>query len=338
MKFDVPHFAAPWKIALEEHFAIPDTLGHSQAYASAGADTWRSLSNNLLDFHRQRIEQMDRTGIAVSILSLNSPAIQAIADPRQAADVARRSNDVVAEAVAKSRGRLRAFAALPMQDPDLAIDELRRGVKELGCVGALINGYSQVGDEDSSVYLDAPRYRAFWAEAERLDVPIYLHPREPLLSQQRAYEGHPWLLGASWAFGVETGTHALRLICSGLFDDHSRLKIILGHLGELLPFAIWRAEHRMRLDPRGLTLRRNLSLYFYENFYITTSGNFRTQALVNCLLEMGSDRILYSTDYPFESMEECDEWFRGVDIAREDQVKIGRLNAMRLFNLQLPSA
>src|ERR1700692_3337234 len=97
----------------------------------------------------------------------------------------------------------------------------------------------------------------------------------------------------------------------------------MGHLGEMLPYAIWRAEHRTKIDPRGLSLKKDLSLYFYENFYITTSGNFRTQALINCILEMGSDRILDSTDYPFESMEECDQWFSGVDIALADQYKIG---------------
>ena len=338
MKFDTPQFTKPWKLALEEHFAIEETLGDSQAYASAGGDAWKTLSSNLLDLQRQRIEQMDKTGIELSILSLNSPAIQAICDKNRAAEVARRSNDVLAEGVARNPGRFRAFAALPMQDSDAAIREMKRCAKELGFVGLLINGYSQLVDEDSSLYLDTPQYRSFWAEVEKLDIPVYLHPREPLASQRRIYDGHPWLLGASWAFGVETATHALRLICSGLFDEHPKLKIILGHLGEMLPFAIWRAEHRMRIDPRGLTLAKTLSRYFYENFYITTSGNFRTQALINCILEMGSDRILYSTDYPFESMVECEEWFSSVDIALEDQLKIGRNNAMKLFKLNLPAA
>jgi 2,3-dihydroxybenzoate decarboxylase len=333
MKFDVPTFSGPWKIALEEHFAIGETLGASQAYASAGADAWARLSSNLLELGERRIAEMDRTGIAISILSLNSPAIQAIAEPGRAVDVARRSNDVVAEAVSAHPSRFRAFAALPMQDPDAAIKEVVRCVKDLGFVGALINGYSEIGTKDEAVYLDTPRYRPFWGEIERLGVPVYLHPREPPASQRHIYDGHPWLLGAAWAFGVETGTHALRLICSGLFDEHPKLSIILGHLGELLPFSIWRAEHRTRIDPRGLILRRSLSAYFYEHFYITTSGNFRTQALLNCLLEMGSDRILYSTDYPFESMQECSEWFDGVDIALQDQLKIGRLNAERLFRL-----
>src|SRR5208282_2571460 len=306
MKFDTPNFSRPWKIAIEEHFAIEDTMGDSAAYATGKKDAWQKLSSNLGDFTKQRIEQMDATGIDVSILSLNSPAVQGIFDKSRAVQVARRSNDAVASAMAKHSGRFRSFAALPMQDPDEAIKELKRCVKELGFVGALINGYTQIGQEDASYYLDLPKYRPFWAEVEKLNVPVYLHPREPLESQQRAYDGHPWLLGAAWAFGVETATHALRLIGSGLFDEHPKLKVLIGHLGEGLPFSIWRFEHRNLVDPRGLNLKKKASLYFYENFYVTTSGNYRTQALINTILEMGSDHIMYATDYPFESMVETE--------------------------------
>ena len=332
MKYDRPEFSQPWKLALEEHFAIPETLGDSQTYSEK--DTWQELDNNLRDLQKQRIELMDRTGIEMSILSLNSPAIQAIHDRKRAVEVARLANDHVAQNIAKHPDRFRSFAALPMQDPEEACKELNRCVKELGFVGALINDYSQIGEADTSFYLDQPQYRQFWEEIAKLNVPVYLHPREPLPSQQRAYAGHPWLLGAAWAFGVETATHALRLMCSGLFDEHPKLQIILGHLGEMLPFAIWRAEHRILINPRGITCKKKLSQYFYSNFWITTSGNFRTQALINCILEMGSDRILYSTDYPFESMVECEDWFNSVDIAQEDQLKIGRLNTERLFHLQ----
>ena len=344
MKFDRPDFDKPWKLALEEHFAIPETVGDSQGYRSP----WRELSANLLDFQKQRIEQMDKTGIELSILSLNAPGIQRILDKKKAVEVARIANNHLAENMARHTDRFRSFAALPMQDPDAASKELLRCVKDLGFVGALINGFSQIGEEDTSFYLDLPQYRPFWTEVEKLDVPVYLHPREPLDSQTKPYEGHPWLLGPAWAFAVETATHALRLMCSGLFDEHPKLQIILGHLGEMLPFSIWRAEHWMRLNPQGVVrgedavreaakripARKNLSSYFYSNFWVTTSGNFRTQALVNCILEMGSDRILYSTDYPFESMVECEEWFSGVDISLEDQVKIGRLNTQKLFKLE----
>jgi predicted TIM-barrel fold metal-dependent hydrolase len=333
MKFDTPNFSKPWKISLEDHYQTPDTLESAARYATANKEAWQRLSSDLLDFTKQRVEQMDQTGIELAILSL-APGIEEIYDKKRAVRVARRSNDLVADATAKNPDRFRSFAALPLQDPDEAIKELIRCIRELGFVGALISGFSQIGEEDTSYYLDNPMYRQFWAEVEKLDVPVYLHPREPLLSQRKAYEGHPWLLGSAWAFGVETATHALRLIGSGLFDEYPRLKIILGHLGEMLPFAIWRWEHRNVVEPRGLKLKKKASLYFYENFYVTTSGAFRTQAVVNTILEMGANRILYSTDYPYESMVECEEWFRSVDISLEDQIKIGRLNTMKLFKLE----
>jgi gamma-resorcylate decarboxylase len=333
MKFDSPNFNKPWKISLEDHYQTQATLEFSAKYATGSKEAWQKLSSNLLDLTKQRLEQMDQTGVELAILSL-APGCENIYDKGRSVEVARRTNDHVADAVAKHPDRFRAFAALPLQDPDEAIKELHRCIKELGFVGALISGFSQIGEEDTSYYLDIPMYRQFWGEVVKLDVPVYLHPREPLLSQQRPYEGHPWLLGAAWAFGVETATHALRLIGSGLFDQYPGLRIILGHLGESLPFSIWRFEHRNLVDPRGMNLKKKASLYFYENFYVTTSGNFRTQALINTILEMGADRILYSTDYPYETMTECEEWFRSVDISLQDQVKIGRLNSEKLFKLE----
>jgi 2,3-dihydroxybenzoate decarboxylase len=335
MKFDKPDFIKPWKLALEEHFAIPETIGDSAKYGEK--ETWGAIKKNLLDLQDQRIEDMDKTGIELSILSLNSPGIQSILDVKRAAEVARIANDNVAEGISRRPDRFRSFAALAMQDPDAACKELNRCVKDLGFVGALINGFSQIGEEDTSVYLDEPRYRQFWAEVEKLNVPVYLHPREVLPSQRKGYEGHPWLLGAAWAFGAETALHSLRLMCSGLFDEHPGLKIILGHLGEGLPFSIWRAEHRITINPRGIPAKKKISQYFYKNFWVTTSGNYRTQALINTILEMGSDRILYSTDYPFESMVETEEWFSSVDIALDDQVKIGRVNTEKLFHLEKAS-
>ena len=165
-----------------------------------------------------------------------------------------------------------------MQEPEAAILEAQRCVADLGFVGALVNGFSQVGDEETVVYLDDARYDAFWAEFAKLERPFYLHPRDPLASRSRIYEGHPWLLGSAWAFGVETATHALRLMGSGLFDRHPELQVILGHHGEGLPFLIWRVDHRVATAPRGLAIKKSFQDYFRQNFYITTSGSFRTQA------------------------------------------------------------
>jgi 2,3-dihydroxybenzoate decarboxylase len=222
-----------------------------------------------------------------------------------------------------------------MQDPELATRELERCVKELGFRGALVNGFSQVGDAQTVVYYDLPQYRPFWAMAERLDVPFYLHPRNPLPRDARIYDGHPWLLGPIWAFGQETAVHALRLMASGLFDAHPRLQIILGHMGENLPYAMWRVDNANAWIPNrnSWPAQKRLSEYFCRNFYLTTSGNFRTQALINAMLEIGADRIMFSTDWPFENIDHAASWFDNCAISENDRAKIGRNNARRLFKL-----
>jgi len=321
------------KIGLEEHFAIPDTLNDSRGFL--GEHVWPELEKRLMDLHDYRLRQMDEHGMEMMILSLNAPAVQAIFDGKKAVEIARRANDVLAAAVAKRPSRFRGFAALAMQDPEEATRELTRCVKELGFVGALVNGFSQIEKKESMVYLDDPRYRGFWAQCEKLDVPFYLHPRNPLPSAAQIYEGHPWLLGPTWAFGQETAVHALRLMASGLFDRHPRLQIVLGHLGEGLPYSIWRVDHRnawTKAPPR-YPAKKKLGDYFRDNFYLTTSGNFRTQTLLDAMLEVGADRILFSTDWPFENVDHAALWFDACPISEADRVKIGRSNAERLFKL-----
>jgi 2,3-dihydroxybenzoate decarboxylase len=277
---------------------------------------------------------MDAAGIEISVLSLNAPLIQAIPNVSRAIETARRGNDFLAEEVAKNPSRFRAFAALPMQDPDAAAEELTRCVRQLGFVGAKVNGFSQKDREDSAIYYDVPEYRPFWRVVESLDVPFYLHPREPLPSQQLSYVGHPWLLGPSWAFGAETATHALRLMASGLLDEYPKLTLILGHLGETLPTAIWRIDHWFRLAPRGLPAKRKMSEYLRDNFYFTTAGNFCSHTLTDTITEVGVDRILFAADYPFERMTEAAEWFDNLDVISEkDRLKIGRTNAEKLLKL-----
>src|SRR6202043_3252202 len=179
---------------------------------------------------------MDQHGIETMLLSLNAPAVQAIPDTAHAHDMARRANDYLAEQVGKRPDRFQGLAALAMQDPEIAARELERCVKELGFRGALVNGFSQVGDADTAVYYDLPQYRPFWA----------------------------------------TAVHALRLMGSGLFDAHPRLQIILGHMGENLPFALWRVDNANAwiTERHSWPAKRRLSDYFRENFYVTTSGNF----------------------------------------------------------------
>lgn len=319
------------KIALEEHFAIEETLGDAQQFVPG--DYWSNLRMRLLDFEGQRLRDMDEHGVERTIVSLNAPSIQAIPNVKRAIEIARKANDTLAEHVARRKDRFSAFAALPMQDPDAAITELKRAVRDLGFHGALVNGFSQRDDEDISLFYDLPEYWPFWAELERLDVPFYLHPREPLASQRRVYEGHPWLLGPVWAFAAETSIHALRLMASGLFDRHRKIQIILGHLGEGLPYNIWRVDHRIKKYPHGIPAKKPLSEYLRANFYLTTSGNFRTQTLIDAILEVGADRILFSVDYPFEEVADAARWFDSASISETDRIKIGRSNAAALFKL-----
>ena len=321
------------KIALEEHFGAtdPNIVEQSATHFSAGA--WPEHREMLLDIHQARLRMMDECGIEKAVLSLLAPGIQSLHEIRQAVDWARRLNDYAAVQVSRRPDRFASFAALPMQDPDAATAELTRAVADLGMAGALVNGFSQVGDEQTIVYLDDPRYAGFWATVAQLGVPVYLHPRDPLPGTSPQYEGHPWLYGSAWAFSVETGTHALRLMGSGLFDRHPGIMIILGHLGELLPFNIWRTDHRLAVAPRGLEVKRTFGHYLRTNFFLTTSGNFRTPALLNTLQEVGADRLLFSTDYPFENMREAAAWFDQLELNENDLIKIARTNAQRLLRL-----
>lgn len=296
-------------------------------------DTWPKLREDLLDTHSQLIEDMDACGIETTILSLNSPGIQAISDRQRAIESSQRVNDYLAERVTKEPGRFQAFAALPLQDPDAAAQELVRCVKELGFKGALVNGFSQVNKVDSTVYYDLAHYWPFWETMESLNIPFYLHPRYAV-EDRSDLDGHPWLKGSVWWFGVETATHALRLMASGLFDKYPRLTIILGHLGEMLPNAVWRIDHRLAKMPRGIQAKKTMAEYLRSNFYVTTSGNFSTQALIGTLLSVGADRVLFSADYPFETLSDSADWFDRLDaISEPDRLKIGRSNAVRLFGL-----
>lgn len=327
-----------FKIALEEHWESAEfhaTGSHDFTDPLYFADVQRRLQE--VD---ERVEDMDRNGIGISILSLTQPGIEGVTDKGKAVDLARAMNDEAASLVARHPARLRAFAAVPLQDPEKAADELERAVRDHGFVGALVNGYSNVGDENNAQYLDEPQVEPFWDRVEKLGVPVYLHPRIPLPSQQRIYQGYEGLLGSAWGFGFETATHALRLILSGLFDRHPGINVVLGHLGEALPFTLPRVEHRLRHqrpETHG-THEKAPTEYLRKNFYLTTSGVFRTQALLDTLLEVGADRVLFSVDYPYESMDELAPWFDECPISENDRVKIGRTNSEKLFGITQPVA
>lgn len=323
------------KIALEEHFAIPETLQDSAGFVPDRF--WVELSARLMDIQDRRLREMDQHGIEMMLLSLNAPAVQAIHDSKMAIEIATRANDYLAGEIAKRPDRFQGFAALPMQDPEAAARELSRCVTTLGFKGALVNGFSQTGDGSQTLYYDMPMFRPFWGEVERLNVPFYLHPRNPLPQHAEIYAGHEWLMGPTWAFGQETAVHALRLMGSGLFDEHPGLNIILGHMGEGLPISMWRIDNRNAwvTAPKKHPAKKPIAHYFHNNFYITTSGNFRTQSLIDAMLELGSDRILFSVDWPFENVDHASGWFDSATISESDRLKIGRANASRLFGLNL---
>ncbi|MCK9914729.1 amidohydrolase family protein [Microbacteriaceae bacterium K1510] len=321
------------KIALEEHVAIEATLNDSKVF---GAHVWDTLGPRLIDVQGARLREMDQHGIEMMILSLNAPAVQAIPDVKRAIDVARQANDAMAADVAAHPDRFAGFAALPMQDPEAAAAELARCVKEFGFVGALVNGFSNVGTTDNATYYDLPQYRPFWKTVEALDVPFYLHPRNPMPGNPQLKD-HNWLLGPNWAFSAETSVHALRLIGSGLFDECPNLKIVLGHLGEGIPVQLWRIDGRngWMKAPHSYPAKHGVAHYFRKHFHLTTSGNFHTPSLVNAVTEMGADHVMFSVDWPFEDVGEGCGWFDKAEISEADRAKIGRDNAVKLFKLKI---
>ena len=322
------------KVAFEEHMAISETLENTKAFAG-DSGKWDEFTRQILDMDDERLEIMDKTGIEFAILSNNAPGVQGILNTEEAINTAKKANDAMAAAVQRHPDRYAAFASLPMQDPDAASEELTRCVK-MGFKGAMVNGFTQKDVPDSAIYYDIPEYRSFWATVSELNVPFYLHPRMQIQSQAKNYEGHPWLMSAPWGFAVETSIHSLRLCGSGLFDDYPNLEIIIGHLGEHIPYDLWRLDARMRFSRREYRGKRPLGEYFLDHFKITTSGNFSDPAFRCCVEVVGVDRMFFCADYPFEKMEDAADWYDATDVvSEEDKLKIGRTNAIKLFDLDL---
>ncbi len=322
------------KIAFEEHMAIVDTVEDTRSFAGDSGN-FDEFTDDILDLDDKRLQYMDNAGIELAILSLNAPAIQSITDTERAIEVSIKANDRVKQAVDDHPDRFVGLAALPMQDPTAAADELKRCVNELGFKGALVNGFTQRGDADSAYYYDQPEYRDFWQVVSDLDMPFYLHPRMQIAPNSAMYDDHPWLRSSPWGFAVETSIHALRLCGSGLFDDFQNLKICVGHLGEMIPFGLWRIDARMRFSPRGYRGNRPLGDYFREHFHVTVSGNFNDAAFRCTVDALGTEQLYFCSDYPFERMQDASDWFDNTSvISEEERLKIGRTNAIRLFGLE----
>ena len=317
------------KIALEEHFVTDALAGYGAATATvAQPHVWREASRRLLDLSGERLQEMDRAGVDVAVLSLNSPGIQAETDAGVATEGAARVNDFLAEVIDAHPTRFAGFAALPLQDPSAASKELDRAVTDLGLKGALVNAHTL------GVYLDDPSLRVVWETAERLDVPLYLHPGNGY-DAAHVLSGHPELIGPMWSWGTDTSTHALRLIFGGVFDDFPDAKLLLGHMGEGLPYALWRLDSRWAFhNHRGIELKRgNPSEYLRHNLYITTSGVCSEPPLACALSALGADHVLFGTDYPFEDMSTATGFLDAAALTDADRAAIAHVNAESLLRI-----
>ncbi len=311
-------------IALEEHFL------HAKVAAMLDDVDQALLSPTrvpgLDELGDARIQAMDAAGISLQVLSHTKPGVQEIADTALATSLAMGANDYLAEAVAAHPDRFAGFATLAPAAPEQAARELERTVVEYGFKGAMVNGHTR------GEYLDNQRFWPIFEAAQALDVPIYLHPANPHPAVLEAYyKDYPVLGYAPWGYAVETGTHVLRLILSGVFDRFPGLKMVIGHMGELLPFALWRADGR--LTPKYPHLKKSVRSYFLDHFSLTTAGVFSTPELMCTASVVGFDNLLFSVDYPFESNAEAVRWFDTLPIAEGDRAKLAHLNAERLLKL-----
>ena len=336
------------KIAVEEHFFTRVHLDHLRTRQSyprleTGEDDrhqkverlFRAPNssqafgaeqvNRLLDIGAGRVTEMDNAGIDMQVLSLSGPGVEEL-DPSDSVRLARSANDQLAEAIKAHPGRFAGFAALPYAEPRAAAAELERAVTRLGLCGAKIN--SHVGGQ----YLDDRKFWPLFETAEKLGVPVYLHPKEPPRGLLELLSPYPGLPTAMWGFAAEAGLHAMRLICSGLFDAHPKLKIVLGHLGEAIPFWLWRIDNSWLKTPQTFP-RRKPSEYFRENFFVTTSGMFDERAFMYVYDTLGADRIMFAVDYPYESNERGSKFIDSIPVSPSDKEKICHGNAEKLLRL-----
>src|SRR5437868_14810029 len=316
----------PQVIALEEHYR--GTEGKTQ---STGPDETRQpqRSARLDDVGQGRIAEMDAAGIDMQVLSHGAPSVQRL-DAELALRLARGANDRLAETVRAHPDRFAGFAMLPTADPNAAADELERAVTRLGFKGAMVHGLT------GGLFLDDKRFWPIFERAQALDVPLYMHPAVPHPAVIDVYykdyvEKYPNILRAAWGFTVETATQGVRLVLTGVFDAYPGLKIILGHLGEGLPFYLWRINMGLARDGKDGKGFRDT---FCEHFFITTSGFFSDPALLCCMMEMGIDRILFSVDYPFVDNPPGTKWTETLPLCAEDKEKLLNGNAKRLLKIE----
>lgn len=318
-------------IAIEEHFsieAVERAAGRDHASPAPGpvADRMRKMA----DLGAERLRDMNAAGITMQVLSLTSPGTQLL-DAAVAVPLAREANDYLAAAVASHPDRFAGFATLPTPDPRASASELERAVTTLGFKGAMIHGLTH------DRFLDDSAFWPIFEAAEHLDVPIYLHPAEPPAAVREAYFAGfaptvTFALATSgWGWHVETGLHILRLILAGVFERFPRLRLIVGHMGEALPFFLARSSER--LTPAITQLPRSVEEYVRAHIYITTSGIFTAPPLQCALSVLGADRIIFSVDYPFSTNEEGRRFLDTAPLSMEDREKLAHGNAELLLKV-----
>jgi predicted TIM-barrel fold metal-dependent hydrolase len=307
-------------IALEEHFWTPELIALRRSVDQVNPKSVERLG----DLGELRLREMDAGGIDIQVLSEAEPGVQNLT-PEQAVPLARVSNDLLFAAVERNPGRFAGFATLPTSDPAAAARELERAVKELRFCGAMVHGSSR------GRFLDERQFWPIFESASALDVPIYLHPCTPQPAVFDAYyKDYPQLGRAALGFGIEMAVQAARLVVSGVFDEFPKLKIILGHLGEALPFVLWRANDTLA---RRAKQRRSFREYFRDHFFITTSGNFSQPALQCAIAELGVERILFAVDWPFQPNGEAVAFVEDAELAAGAREQIFGTNARALLRI-----
>lgn len=333
------------KIAIEEAFVTQDIADEWDKILAAGAPGepgfrkmgesiladspgTRLIHQRLIDLGAGRIADMDATDIDIQVISITSPGVQ-VFGPELGRELAEDANDVLSQAVREHPDRFAGLATLAPQLPEAAALELERSINTLGLKGALINSHTK------GEYLDDKKYWSIFEAANALNAPIYLHPRTPGNGMIEPYLDYG-LYFAGWGFAEETSLHAMRLIMSGVFDEFPNLKIILGHMGEGIPFYLQRIDNRYLLQVKIGAVEEMAKLpseYFKDHFVITTSGVAQESSLQLSLDELGAERIFFAADYPYESVEEMVGFINGANISDEEKSQIFHANSERMFGL-----
>lgn len=317
------------KIALEEHFS---GLGFEKYLESVRGlfcpSAFSAIESLLPEFNEKRLAAMDSAEIKIAVLSQTAPGVQREADSKRAKTLASQSNEFLAKQISLNPARYRGFACLALQEPRDAAKELRRCIDEYKFVGALINGHT------NGIYLDDKRNWPFWQTAAELEVPVYLHPADSY-DEPHVYSGRPELNGATYSWTCETAAHALRLVFGGVFEDFPNLKIILGHMGEALPFMLWRIDSRIDIGPFGKQMKQKPSEIIRKHFVITTSGACSNGPLLCSLSELGEDSVMFSVDYPYEDTAAAATFIEHAPIAEAVKEKVCFRTAERVLKISV---